>query len=641
MPQLTTIALKTTVAETIMSFLSSQSSYMFYGKHIPSADDTAADPVFDDVATAHTVYQNMVEGTKITADDITFMIPNIQWQSGTVYPCYTPTTASPIHVVVLVGVDYQVYKCIYNNGGVPSTATPSGTLTVPITSADGYVWKYMGTITQADRNKFETAKYVPFTANPAVTAAALPSALDRVDVLNGGAGWTNVFSGTFRAADITHGTTTFGLIETAPATAGFFVPCVIKITTPGSPIEGEYRLITGYTSGRLLTVNSAFSSLPQAGDTFVISPFVSVVSTNGSATNAFARAIVGPTGVITGVEVLDQGANLFNTAATALANNVVGVTVPAVLSPVVAPMKGHGGSPYAELAATTVGVSTTFDTTNVIKINDFRHYGVVVNPLYNRVVVQVTPGPGTAFADGDHVIVYRTKAQAKGTIVANAGAVTGTGTFFLDAVKSGDHVRVANNTVSVIATVASVANNTALTLSTDVSPPIAGTLELVDVAANGRVVEANTTHITVTNVSGKISPADKIYGTTTRTDMAAGANVSVGQRNSNPFDTFTQATTFIGSAIGPYVVDEVVNIGAGKASVHSANTTHLFVTNVSGDLSSGNAVGATSNTVFEPTLRLDGDLVHGSGEIVFVATTPPISRTVGNKQQIIIAIEFG
>lgn len=334
MPQITPVALKTRVAQTIKSFLSDQPSYMFYGKHVSDGSDAAAELIYDNVATAQNVFDNMIEGTKVTSADLSYLIPNIPWQSGTVYPCYTQAVTGPVHVVVLAGSDYRVYKCISNNSGAPSTAAPATTSPLPATTTDGYVWLYMGTITQAQRNKFETPKYVPFEPDATVVAQALtrPSSLDRVDVVSGGLGWTNSFAGSFRAADVAYGTTSFGLVENAPGVAGFFVPGVIKITEPGSPIEGQFRTITGYAAGRILTIASPFTAMPQAGDSFEISPLVSITSSNaGAAVPAVGRALVSNTGTITSVEILQPGANLFNCTATALANAAVGVSAPATL----------------------------------------------------------------------------------------------------------------------------------------------------------------------------------------------------------------------------------------------------------------------------------------------------------------------
>jgi hypothetical protein len=644
MAQITTVALKTTVADTIMSFLTTQPSYLFYGKHTASENDTRASDLFDNAALKNDLYKNMIEGAKISGANVSRMIANIPWQSGKVFPCYTPqdTSAAPIHVLVVSGVDYLVYKCISNNNGAISTFPPSGTLLTVITTPDGYVWKYMGTISQAQRSAFETDKYVPYKQDAVVVAGAVPSALDRVEIVSGGFGYRNSYKGTFRAIDLVYGTVSFQLGETAHAIANMFVPCVIMITTPGSPIERQYRTVTGYTSGRLLTVALPFSQMPVPGDTYEVTPRVLITSTNPKSIPAFARAIIGPTGTITNVEVLSPGANLLEAKAFVDADPVVGIQATAVVTPVLSPGYGHGGNPMQELLSTVVGVSATFDQSNVIKTNDFRQYGVVCNPLYDNVVVRVTPGPATAFTAADKVIVYRNRATANGTVVTANNILTGTGTTFLSSVKPDDYVRVANNSVSIITTVASVANNTSLTLGTNVVPSISGTMGLVEVVAMGLVSGANTTHITVTNVSGVITAADRIYGTVSRTDMSAstGSSVTIGGRSGSPFSSFTQASSFVGSVAGSYVVDEIVSVGAGRAAVHSANSTHLYMTNVDGAITTGNAIGSTSGATLAPSTRNFGDLVRGSGEIVFVATTTPVTRTANNKQQITICLEF-
>jgi hypothetical protein len=44
--------------------------------------------------------------------------------------------------------DFNIYKCIYNGGGAQSTMMPSGTAASQFATADGYIWKFMGTMPQ-------------------------------------------------------------------------------------------------------------------------------------------------------------------------------------------------------------------------------------------------------------------------------------------------------------------------------------------------------------------------------------------------------------------------------------------------------------------------------------------------------------
>lgn len=57
--------------------------------------------------------------------------------------------------------DFNVYKCLDNNGNSRSTNKPLGTDINPIVAADGYIWKYMYNVPINLRNKFLTESQIP------------------------------------------------------------------------------------------------------------------------------------------------------------------------------------------------------------------------------------------------------------------------------------------------------------------------------------------------------------------------------------------------------------------------------------------------------------------------------------------------
>ena len=59
--------------------------------------------------------------------------------------------------------DNNIYVCLNNNGGAPSTIAPIGTSSSANTYSDGYVWKFLFTIPISLRNKFLTESYIPVT----------------------------------------------------------------------------------------------------------------------------------------------------------------------------------------------------------------------------------------------------------------------------------------------------------------------------------------------------------------------------------------------------------------------------------------------------------------------------------------------
>jgi hypothetical protein len=148
-----------------------------------------------------TPWRDMIGVKRVQASDVSHVIPRHDWASGTVYSQYddklTNINTDEFYVVT---DEFNVYKCLFNNGGAASTTKPTGTSTSPITTADGYVWKFMFSITTADALKFLTTNYIPVkklasddgSAQWDVQAAAVDGAIHVIKVTAGGSGYTGV-----------------------------------------------------------------------------------------------------------------------------------------------------------------------------------------------------------------------------------------------------------------------------------------------------------------------------------------------------------------------------------------------------------------------------------------------------------------
>lgn len=85
--------------------------------------------------------------------------------------------------------EFNVYKCLDNNGNSPSTVKPYGNNPEPITLQDGYVWKFMYAIPISLRNKFVTDEWIP-------SLTALRSQfysngdIQKINIVNSGSGYT-------------------------------------------------------------------------------------------------------------------------------------------------------------------------------------------------------------------------------------------------------------------------------------------------------------------------------------------------------------------------------------------------------------------------------------------------------------------
>lgn len=84
---------------------------------------------------------------------------------------------------------FNVYKCLDNNNNQPSRVKPIGSPVEPITTSDGYVWKFMYNVPVNLRNRFLNADLIPVTS--ALTNQFYSDgSLDNVIVANKGSGYT-------------------------------------------------------------------------------------------------------------------------------------------------------------------------------------------------------------------------------------------------------------------------------------------------------------------------------------------------------------------------------------------------------------------------------------------------------------------
>lgn len=188
----------------VKSFISDTPKYIFVGHPNPWTDinnsynDTIV-PLSDTSVyqTEGVIYSDLVFGKLITSSDVMNMIPRYNWLSNTVYSRYWNTDANLYSEnFFVVTDDLNVYKCIDNNYGSPSMIKPSLTSqegNFPL--ADGYVWKYMYTVSADLNSKFSTSNFIPIVANDSVIANAVPGTIDIISLTSLGNNYTAFYSG--------------------------------------------------------------------------------------------------------------------------------------------------------------------------------------------------------------------------------------------------------------------------------------------------------------------------------------------------------------------------------------------------------------------------------------------------------------
>ena len=165
---------------------SSNSYYVFVGLANPTASGFGRNANWDTNTpnpTDNTDYLNhykstILFGKKITSANIRRVIRKISWTSGQRYEMYRPDYSSinlsPITKSLrlydanyyVMNSDYRVYICIdngstgINTNGNASQIEPTFTDLEPSKSSDGYVWKYLYTVSPSDVIKFDSTEYI-------------------------------------------------------------------------------------------------------------------------------------------------------------------------------------------------------------------------------------------------------------------------------------------------------------------------------------------------------------------------------------------------------------------------------------------------------------------------------------------------
>ena len=138
--------------------------YFFVGRNEAFPDDNSPPtPVNSTANVEFTPWRQMMGAKRVQASDVTHAIPRYDWTSGTVYDYYDDQDTNLIESddFYVITEDYNVYKCLWNADGGASTTKPTGTSTSKFTAADGYIWKYMYTVSTANALKFLTNDYIP------------------------------------------------------------------------------------------------------------------------------------------------------------------------------------------------------------------------------------------------------------------------------------------------------------------------------------------------------------------------------------------------------------------------------------------------------------------------------------------------
>ena len=190
--------LKNDIVKSIYDYLQTnyKDIYFFMGKSSSWGPSDAIASINPSEDQSFNIYKDLVLLYNINPNNISLGCDRIDWEEK-VFPMYSKTNVSNnIHIIT---DEYNIYKCVDNNSEAVSLNKPTHkTFSVP-READGYMWKYLYTLSDKDISLFLSDTKIPVqyydngTSNSVITELnAIPGTIDSYKIISAGSGYTYV-----------------------------------------------------------------------------------------------------------------------------------------------------------------------------------------------------------------------------------------------------------------------------------------------------------------------------------------------------------------------------------------------------------------------------------------------------------------
>jgi len=367
--------------------------YMFVGRNYEWTNENYPDiPSVLDFEEYNT-FKDIISLKKITSGNAINAIKRWDWVTGATYSQYDSTTNIETLVIpfYVVTDEYNVYKCIDNNNNSPSTIKPSGKSVNYLYLSDGYVWKYMMTVSNTDLVKFATDDYIPVTVKNfndlseqwLVQEAAQFKSVSTFKIIS----QVGFFTGTTTVNIVGNGT---GLTVFANKHPNNTIKQVLVTTNVESKTGGTGYDVDTYA---LIKETSATGSGFECAPTIVGGMITGFDITNGGTgytsaqvfiigdgTGAAASATISGLGAISQLVLSNTGSGY-----TKARVFVIPGTAACLARAVMAPIEGHGKNVVTELFsnASIISMKITVDDENFVSgpSSDFRQLGIITDIL--------------------------------------------------------------------------------------------------------------------------------------------------------------------------------------------------------------------------------------------------------------------
>jgi len=440
-----------------------------------SSDTNIPDPI-DSMQSDFEVWRNMISLKKIQPSDVSHSIPRVNWAEGKVYSMYKDDstvlfndyTNQPFYAMT---DEFKVYKCLFNNNGQVTTLAgkPTQTITTPFETSDGYVWKYMYTVSSADAFKFMTENYIPvkkILSNPGsgcsaetsqwdVQSAAIDGAIEYVyrhysetgtGTAGAGAGYVHLVGALDGTGSAIANNNEF-ILNSGIATDDYYNGATIYFPTPGQGLPPVSFLISDYdgTSKKVTVdlpsgVTDVSTLVTDNAASIEILPTVKV---DGDGTGFEAVAVMNTTNQIEKVKILNSGTGYTKATISFGSPSLALPTTDAIFSAVISPRGGHGSDAVRELGGYFIMLNTKFNYNEsgfggkkLPTANDFRQISLIREPsvydnsqlatdnIYNQTKTLVlTLETSTNFIADDVIIQEKSGVQIASAVVVDVETV--------------------------------------------------------------------------------------------------------------------------------------------------------------------------------------------------------------------------
>lgn len=416
--------------------------FFFISKGTAWTDEPNPNGYVDSVGSEYQAMNDIIGYKKLNPQNIIFALPRYEWGGGTKYDQYNDTDAlfddTNPKIFYVVTDENNIYKCLGNSGGVASTIKPSGVLTSPFRSVDGYVWKYISTVKEGDL-PYQLTDYIPvdFATSSIDTetssqynaqTSAVNASITRIGLVNSSGASAGVYSHAL-TRNLTDGSVAYTLnvtefdsatnsvtITDAKSVARInsignisnFIGYVMRVdyNQANSREVNNYGIISGVnsvTNGfQFILQNDVvdFTVTPTANGDFAsveIIPYIKIVG-NGSEAYAFPK--IDNSRKISAVDVVSSGRN-YSAALVEVASPKSAVTNHPTLTAVLSPKGGHGSNILKELNVKDILIIvniTEEDSAKIIGGGSYRQFGIIKNPVL---------GDGSGIVAGREDLYYR------------------------------------------------------------------------------------------------------------------------------------------------------------------------------------------------------------------------------------------